>query len=61
MRIGTPAVTTRGMKEPEMQAIAQWIDAVLSNPEDSALRTGIRGEVRQLCEQFPLYENLHCE
>lgn len=61
VRIGTPAMTTRGMKEPEMQAIGQWIDAVLSNPEDSALRTGIRGEVRDLCEQFPLYEDLHCE
>ncbi|NQT19926.1 MAG: serine hydroxymethyltransferase, partial [Planctomycetes bacterium] len=61
VRIGTPAVTTRGMKEPEMQVIAEWIDAVLSNPEDRALRTRVRGEVRDLCERFPLYEDLHCE
>ena len=61
VRIGTPAVTTRGMKEPEMQKIAGWIHAVLSNPEDGSLRLRIRGEVRKLCEKFPLYENINCE
>jgi glycine hydroxymethyltransferase len=61
VRIGTPAVTTRGMKEPEMETIARWIDAVLSDPEDKDLQAGIRGEVRDLCEQFPLYGNLQFE
>jgi len=61
VRIGTPAVTTRGMKEPEMKRIGQWIDAVLTNPEDEALRTRIRGEVRDCCEHFPLYQELDYE
>ena len=61
VRIGTPAVTTRGMKEPEMKKIAAWIDDVIMHPDDSALRHEIRHNVRKLCEQFPLYENLHHE
>ena len=61
VRIGTPAVTTRGMKEPEMQTIAQWIDEVLSNSENKALRAGIREKVRSLCERFPLYNRLQEE
>ena len=58
VRIGTPATTTRGMKEPEMKLIAGWIDSVLSNPEDSALRGRVRGEVDDLCGLFHLHPNL---
>jgi len=61
VRIGTPAVTTRGMKEPEMQTIAQWIDDILSNANNKALRAAIRKEVRNLCERFPLYKRLHVD
>jgi glycine hydroxymethyltransferase len=53
LRIGTPALTTRGMKEPEMRRIGQWIDQVLSAPDDDRLLVRIRSEVRELCQQFP--------
>ncbi len=58
VRIGTPATTTRGMKEPEMKLIAGWIDSVLSNPEDSSLRGRVRNEVDDLCGLFHLHPNL---
>jgi glycine hydroxymethyltransferase len=53
IRIGTPALTTRGMKEAEMRKIAQWITAVLTNPCDDATVQRVRGEVGELCKQFP--------
>jgi glycine hydroxymethyltransferase len=55
LRIGTPAVTTRGMKEPEMRRIADLIDRVLRATEDEAVLRAARGEVRQLAGEFPLY------
>ena len=57
IRIGTPAVTTRGMKEPEMRRIGQWIAEVLHNLDDESVRKRVRSEVETLTEQFPLYEN----
>jgi glycine hydroxymethyltransferase len=57
IRIGTPAVTTRGMKEPEMERIAELIDKVVSAPEDSASSTKVRDAVRELTDRFPLYPN----
>jgi len=55
IRIGTPAVTTRGMKEAEMQEIAAIIGEALSHPDDAALLARLRGRVRELTQQFPLY------
>ena len=58
IRIGTPALTTRGMKEPEMLTIAKWIVSALENRNDPAALAKIRGEVAELAEQFPLYDYL---
>ncbi len=55
VRIGTPAVTTRGMREPEMRRIAELIERALSRPGDDAYTRTVRGEVRELALAFPLY------
>ena len=55
LRLGTPAVTTRGMKETEMDLIAGWIDEVLSRPGDKTVRTRVREAVHELCVEFPIY------
>src|SRR5215207_4642737 len=55
VRIGTPAVTTRGMKEREMRRIAEFIEAALAAPDDAAAAARIRNEVRDFVEAFPLY------
>ncbi len=55
IRIGTPAVTTRGMKEPEMARIAELIDRVLSNVGSSAVEAAVRVDVQELTGRFPLY------
>lgn len=57
IRIGTPAITTRGMMESEMDQIADYIKRVLTAPEDTALVNIVRKEVETLCEKFPLYPN----
>jgi glycine hydroxymethyltransferase len=54
VRIGTPALTTRGMGPDEMRAIAGWILRVLRQPEDEAVLKEIHGEVTSLCQQFPV-------
>jgi glycine hydroxymethyltransferase len=55
IRIGTPALTTRGMKEPEMRVIAGWIAQALEHRADAAKLQQIRGQVLEMAEKFPLY------
>ncbi|MCS6884063.1 MAG: serine hydroxymethyltransferase [Acidobacteriota bacterium] len=57
IRIGTPALTTRGMREEEMQKIGTWIAEVLSAVDDTGLQERIRLEVERLCHNFPLYQS----
>ncbi|MHC4093099.1 MAG: serine hydroxymethyltransferase, partial [Planctomycetota bacterium] len=54
LRIGTPAVTTRGLKEPEMKTVAAWIDRVLRAQGDPKVVEQVRGDVLAMCDQFPL-------
>jgi glycine hydroxymethyltransferase len=53
IRIGTPSITSRGMKEPEMAKIAAWMDAVISAPEDEAVTSRVANEIREACVAFP--------
>ena len=57
IRIGTPAVTTRGLREPQMELIAHWIAEVLHSVEDESVQRRIHSQVEALTEQFPLYES----
>ena len=59
IRIGTPALTTRGMKEAEMRTIAGWISEALEHRSDEARLKKIRGQVGELANKFPLYGWLH--
>jgi glycine hydroxymethyltransferase len=55
IRIGSPALTTRGMKEPEMKQVGRWIAEALLQRSDAAVLAKVRKEVLELCEAFPLY------
>ncbi|MGE0593704.1 MAG: serine hydroxymethyltransferase [Vicinamibacterales bacterium] len=57
IRVGTPAVTTRGMREPEMDLIAEFMGRALASPDDDRVLEAVKQEVHQLCERFPLYES----
>ena len=58
IRLGTPATTTRGMREPEMELIASFIDRVLRDPSDRSAQRGVRYEVYELTDRFPIYAGL---
>lgn len=55
IRVGTPALTTRGFKENEMKIVGQWMVEVLNNIGNEAIEQRILGEVKELCKKFPLY------
>lgn len=54
IRLGTPAITTRGMKETEMEKIAEWMDRVISNINDTELHERVKEEVKEMCLKFPV-------
>jgi len=54
LRLGTPALTTRGLREGEMPQVAEWIHRVLAASGDAAQTTKVRGEIRDLCSRFPV-------
>jgi len=58
IRLGTPALTTRGMGEEEMEIIGKLIAKVLKNPSDGSIQESVKKEVKSLCEEFPLYKEL---
>jgi len=58
IRIGTPALTTRGMGEKEMIDIANWISQLLRQPSNKKLQKAIKVKVNKLCARFPIYRNL---
>jgi glycine hydroxymethyltransferase len=56
VRIGTPSLTTRGMKEREMEVIGEWISTILKDSENNNLKTDIKGKIKKLCDEFPIYQ-----
>ncbi|MEK6196634.1 MAG: serine hydroxymethyltransferase [Desulfobacterales bacterium] len=59
IRVGTPAVTSRGLKESEMEQVAEWMHRAILNDKDEQELTKIRCEVKALCERFPIYPDLY--
>ena len=56
IRIGTPALTTRGMKEDDMRQIALFISEALADPENESAQDSLRARIKEMCERFPIYE-----
>lgn len=61
IRLGTPALTTRGMKEAEMEQIGAWIDEAITNHDDDSKLTDIKSRVKELTAKFPLYQDVSYE
>ena len=57
IRLGSPSVTTRGMKEPEMALIGNWVTEVVSHIGDAAVEQKVRKQVADLAARFPIYES----
>jgi glycine hydroxymethyltransferase len=55
LRLGTPALTTRGLKEADMELVAAWIDRVLGSAGDAATIAAVCAEIRAYCAKFPLF------
>lgn len=58
IRVGVPAITTRGMKETHMETVVAFIDKVLTNADDETLLASVKGDVKEFMKQFPLYPEL---
>jgi glycine hydroxymethyltransferase len=58
IRVGVPAITTRGLKEPEMESIVSLIDRVIAEPDDNDLILSIKQDVNTMMERYPLYPEL---
>ena len=58
MRLGTAAITSRGMNEDDCRQIAAWIDRVVTNPEDESVLKAVNGEVREFASGFPLFPDI---
>ena len=54
LRLGTPALTSRGLKEPEMTQVAAWLDRVMGSKGDAAETARVRDEIRAFCARFPM-------
>ncbi|HZX45558.1 MAG TPA: serine hydroxymethyltransferase, partial [Candidatus Nanoarchaeia archaeon] len=55
LRMGTPSITTRGMKIGEMEIIGDWIASILKDPTNAHLKKEIKAKVNRLCAEFPIY------
>jgi glycine hydroxymethyltransferase len=58
LRLGTPALTTRGMKEKDMEIVAELINKAIEHRSDEVMLSKVREEVNELTRRFPLYKNL---
>ena len=58
IRIGTPSLTTRGMKEAQMELVAQWIDQAIVNRDNPGILENVKAEVLKLTREFPIYRGL---
>ena len=58
IRLGTPALTTRGLKEEEMKQVGAWIDEAIANHTDEAKLASIKSDVKTMTDRFPLYPTL---